>query len=243
MANHQLLDNVTHKDTKVNRSFHPQFGDNDSYAQVFVQELRLAQVDYPLFFRKNSQTDKFEMIAMFGFAAQENLFLDVSGWHASYVPMSIRRRPFLIGFQEQVVDGVAQDNVVVHIDMDSPRVSTTAGEPLFLPQGGQSEYLVEMSEVLGGVHNGHQDNAKFIDALVGLSLLESVEIKVELNDCSKNELQGLYTINEEAFLALDNLDFLSLNGQGYVEAIYMLLASMGNLSDLIKRKNATLSQS
>ena len=242
MANHQLLDNVTHKDTKVNRSFHPQFGDNDSYAQVFVQELRLAQVDYPLFFRKNSQTDKFEMIAMFGFAAQENLFLDVSGWHASYVPMSIRRRPFLIGFQEQVVDGVAQDNVVVHIDMDSPRVSTTAGEPIFLPQGGQSEYLVEMSEVLGGVHNGHQDNTKFIDALVGLSLLESVEIKVELNDGSKNELQGLYTINEEAFLALDNLDFLSLNGQGYVEAIYMLLASMGNLSDLIKRKNATLGQ-
>jgi hypothetical protein len=240
MANHQLLDNVTHKDTKVNRAFHPQFGDNDSYSQVFVQELRLAQVDYPLFFRKNSQTDKFEMIAMFGFAEQENLFLDVSGWHASYVPMSIRRRPFLIGFQEQVIDGVAQDNVVVHIDMDSPRVSTTSGEPIFLPQGGQSEYLIEMSEVLGGVHNGHQDNEQFIEALLALSLIESVEIKVELDDGSKNELQGLYTINEEAFLALDNLDFLSLNGKGYVEAIYMLLASTGNLSHLIKRKNATL---
>jgi hypothetical protein len=240
MENHQLLDNVTHKDTKVNRAFHPQFGDNDSYSQVFVQELRLAQVDYPLFFRKNSQTDKFEMIAMFGFAEQENLFLDVSGWHASYVPMSIRRRPFLIGFQEQVIDGVAQDNVVVHIDMDSPRVSTTSGEPIFLPQGGQSEYLIEMSEVLGGVHNGHQDNEQFIEALLALSLIESVEIKVELDDGSKNELQGLYTINEEAFLALDNLDFLSLNGKGYVEAIYMLLASTGNLSHLIKRKNATL---
>jgi hypothetical protein len=240
MANHQLLDNVTHKDIKVNRAFHPQFGDNDSYSQVFVQELRLAQVDYPLFFRKNSQTDKFEMIAMFGFAEQENLFLDVSGWHASYVPMSIRRRPFLIGFQEQVIDGVAQDNVVVHIDMDSPRVSTTSGEPIFLPQGGQSEYLIEMSEVLGGVHNGHQDNEQFIEALLALSLIESVEIKVELDDGSKNELQGLYTINEEAFLALDNLDFLSLNGKGYVEAIYMLLASTGNLSHLIKRKNATL---
>jgi hypothetical protein len=177
---------------------------------------------------------------MFGFAEQENLFLDVSGWHASYVPMSIRRRPFLIGFQEQVIDGVAQDNVVVHIDMDSPRVSTTSGEPIFLPQGGQSEYLIEMSEVLGGVHNGHQDNEQFIEALLALSLIESVEIKVELDDGSKNELQGLYTINEEAFLALDNLDFLSLNGKGYVEAIYMLLASTGNLSHLIKRKNATL---
>ena len=73
-----------------------------------------------------------------------------------------------------------------------------------------------------------------------MSLIESVEIKVELDDGSKNELQGLYTINEEAFLALDNLDFLSLNGKGYVEAIYMLLASTGNLSHLIKRKNATL---
>lgn len=240
MTNHQLLDNVTHKDIKVNRALHPQFGDNDSYAQVFVNELRLAQVDYPLFFRKNSQTDKFEMIAMFGFSEKENLFLDVSGWHASYVPMSIRRRPFLIGFQEQVIDGVAQDNVVVHIDMDSPRVSLTSGEPIFLPQGGQSDYLVEMSEVLGGVHNGHSDNEQFIDVLISLSLIESVEIKVELNDGSNNALQGLYTINEEVFLELDNLDFLSLNSKGYVEAIYMLLASMGNLSHLIKRKNATL---
>jgi len=242
MANHQLLDNVTHKDTKVNRAFHPQFGDNDSYAQVFVQELRLAQVDYPIFFRKNSQTDQFEMIAMFGFTEQENLFLDVAGWHASYVPMSIRRRPFLIGFQEQLIDGVPQENVVVHIDMDSPRVSATTGEPIFLPQGGQSDYLVEMSEVLGGVHNGHSDNAQFIDELNALSLIESVAIKVELDDGSKNELQSIYTINEEAFLALDNLDFLSLNSKGYVEAIYMILASTGNLSHLIKRKNATLGQ-
>ena len=41
-------------------------------------------------------------------------------WQASYIPLSMERQPFLIGFQDRDVDGVPQRVPVVHVDMDHP---------------------------------------------------------------------------------------------------------------------------
>ena len=65
---------------------------------------------------------------MFGFDQQENLFLSVSGWDANYIPLTIQRRPFLIGFQEQNINGVVEREPVVHIDMGyQPIMAATTG--------------------------------------------------------------------------------------------------------------------
>lgn len=242
MPNHQLLDNINHKDLRIHTEHHPKYGDNESYSNLFVSEFRDAQAHYPIFFRKNSESGQFEAIALFGFAVSENLLLDEQGWHANYIPFSVRRRPFLIGFQQRHEQGVVSEEPVVHIDMDSPRISSDPemGEAVFLEQGGQSEYLQQISSILNEINQGHQQTKLFIDALLALDLIESVTIKVQLNDGSNNELASLYTINEEKLAALPAENLVELHQQGYLQGVYMVLASMSNMTDLIELKNKQL---
>ena len=236
MPNHQQLDNVRHKDLRVLSRPSLAFGENASYGHVYLSEFRYIQGEYPIFFRKNSETAQFEAIALFGLAAEENLFLEENGWNACYVPLTVQRRPFLIGFQQ---DSQAEPKPVVHIDMDSPRISQSAteGEAVFLPQGGQSPYLQHINSVLSRIHQGHSENKVFIDTLLQYELIESVAIKMELHDGSKLEFNNLYTINEDKLNGLSADTLFTLHQKGYVNLIYMMIASMATLSRLIDLKN------
>ena len=240
MPNHQLLDNLSHNDLRVVTEHKPEYGDIASYTNVFVSEFRDVQAHYPIFFRKNGETGQFEAIALFGFAEQENLYLDSDGWHAGYIPLTIQRRPFLIGFQNVNEGGIVTQQSVVHIDMDSPRISTTEGEAVFLPHGGQSPYLQRISSVLKTIEEGHQQTKMFIDTLLTNELIEPISIKVQLNNGSNNELGGLYTVNEEKVAELSGDALNSLHQQGYLQNIHMILASMSNMTSLIEKKNQGL---
>ena len=240
MPNHQLLDNLRHNDLRVITEHKPEYGDIASYTNVFVSEFRDVQAHYPIFFRKNGETGQFEAIALFGFAEQENLYLDNDGWHAGYIPLTIQRRPFLIGFQNVNEGGIVTQQSVVHIDMDSPRISTTEGEAVFLPHGGQSPYLQRISSVLKTIEEGHQQTKMFIDTLLTNELIEPISIKVQLNNGSNNELGGLYTVNEEKVAELSGDALNSLHQQGYLQNIHMILASMSNMTSLIEKKNQGL---
>jgi hypothetical protein len=240
MPNHQLLDNVTHKDLRVITKHKPEYGDIASYTNVFVSELRDVQAHYPVFFRKNSETAQFEAVALFGFAEQENLYLDDKGWHAAYIPLTIQRRPFLIGYQNVNTDGMLSQQTVVHIDMESPRISNTEGELVFLKQGGQSPFLQGISSVLKTIDEVHRQTKTFIDLLLVNELIEPVDIKVQLDNGSKNDLGGLYTINEEKVAGMNGEALDSLHQHGYLQHIHMILASMSNMTALIEKKNQQL---
>jgi len=236
MANHQLLDNVTHKDLKVITDRSAWYGDDVASAGVFPLEFRRAQAEYPIAFRKNEATGFFEALALFGFTAGENLFLDADGWDANYIPLSIERQPFLIGFQS-TTDG---DEPVVHIDMDSPRIGDTEGHAVFLEHGGHSPYLEHINSVLMAIHNGYEDMKAFSAALTDFDLLEPFSLELSLNDGSKQRLAGLHTINEATLNALDGDSLGKLHAKGYLEHIYMVMASIANFTALIDRKNARL---
>jgi hypothetical protein len=239
MPNHQLLDNVNHKDLKVITDMRRGLGDDVSFTNVFVSEFRQVQAFYPIFLHKHSETGQFETIAMFGFAEQENLYLTDQGWQANYIPMSIQRRPFLIGFQNVQKEGVLTQEPVVFVDMDSPRVDPQ-GQSVFLEQGGQTEYLQTINSILQAIHLGHQQTKAFIDTLLEHDLVESVNIKVTLNDNSNHELSSLYTVNEEKVAALSGDVLQTLHKQGYLQMIHMMEASMSNLSAIIEMKNKQL---
>ncbi|TRX52843.1 SapC family protein [Thalassomonas sp. M1454] len=240
MSNHQLLNNITHKDLHIICEHHPKYGDTASYTGIMLSEIDLVQGDYPIFFRKNTNTGQFECIALFGLSADENLYLDDNGWHASYIPLTIRRRPFLIGFSEQEIDGEIKQEAMIHVDMDSPRISTTMGEPVFLPQGGQTEFLQQAATILNEINNGHEQTKRFIEVLLEHDLIESVNVNITLKDENSIALNSLYTINSENLAKLDGSVLSSLHQQGYIKAMHMILASTANLNDLIAKKNASL---
>ena len=240
MPNHQLLDNITHKNLKVNRRFEPGGGFDYNVARVFPVELSVAQREYPLFFLKNAETGDFDTIALLGFDKEENLYLQDDGWAARYLPLSIERQPFLIGFQEQEQDGVPTQVPVVHVDIDHPSVSDDEGIPVFLPQGGESPFLERINSVLKAVHDGHAASREFSQVLEGLELIEPLEVNVEFNDGSKQTLTGLYTISEDRFRALTAEALETLHQGRHLQSIFMMLASLPVFDTLIEKKNRLL---
>ena len=171
MTRHVMLDNVTHKDLRVIRDYAKVPAHDVNVARVFPSEFIQLQIEYPLFFVRNKEAGSFEPVALLGFSDKENLYLEETGWDAGYVPLSIERGPFLIGFQERIVDGVPTRAPVVHIDLDHPSVSETEGERVFLPHGGESPLLEHISSVLMTIHQGHEAAKSLSEMLVGLELI------------------------------------------------------------------------
>ena len=77
----------------------------------------------------------------------------------------------------------------------------------------------------------------FYTVLAELDLFESFALDVQLEDGSENRMSGFYTINEDRLKDLDPEHLAMLNRRGYLEAIYMAIASMSHLADLVDRKN------
>ena len=240
MTNHVLLDNVNHRDLRVRQVYAPREGYDVNVARVFPAEFVAIQRDYPMFFVKNSETGNFDVVALLGFENGENLFLCNPGWDADFIPLSIQRQPFLIGMQQQEVDGVPSQVPVIHIDLDHPSVGTDEGEPLFLAQGGEAPYLERVASVLKAIHEGHEQSEELARSLVGLELIESVKIEVEFIDGSKKSLAGLFKINEERLAGLSGNALEVLNSSGHLQTVYLMLASLSSMSRLIDRKNRQL---
>jgi hypothetical protein len=229
MARHALLNNIDHADLRIQPGHGAHFGDAIMFATTFPAEFREIQAHYPIVFRKSDNGTTFEPVALFGLEEGENLFLSNTGWDATCIPLTVQRQPFLIG-----VDGA---ELLVHIDLDNPRCSTTTGEPVFLPHGGTTEFLERANSTLLAIHQGVQATPVFISALVALELLESFVLDVELDDGSAGRLAGFYTINEDRLAALDADVLGRLHRAGYLQAIFMAVASLSNLRALIERKN------
>jgi hypothetical protein len=239
MSKHVQLNGVEHGNLRVITQKAAEFGDNVMCASTFPAEFRSLQARYPIVFSKSSD-NHFLPVALLGFEKDENLFLTESGWDASYIPLTIDCQPFLIGLAQRNDVGGEPEQPMVHIDMDSPRISYSEGESLFLEHGGYSPYLTRISSMLAFIHNGYQRVAPFITALTQHDLIEPFSADITLNDGSKNRLTGFYTIHEERLKMLRGDDLAALNEQGFLEPIYMQLASLSQFQGLIDRKNLKL---
>lgn len=228
MARHVQLNNIDHRDLRIDTRRSATLGDDVAFAATFPAEFRNLQAHYPILFRKDAN-GALSPVALLGFQEGHNLFLDGERWDATYLPLAIERQPFLIGR--------GGDDVTVHVDLDSPRVRTDAGEALFREHGGNTEYMDRVASVLLTLHNGLARVPAFIDALLALDLLESFVLDVELDNGSVNRLVGYYTINEERLRTLDAQALGDLHAAGHLEPVFMAVASVSNFRGLIDRMN------
>jgi len=228
MTKHVLLNNVEHRDLRVITRHGADLGDNVMYALTFPAEFRNIQAHYPIVFAKFPD-GKFQPLAMFGFREKQNLFIKGETWDAPYLPMMVDRVPFLIGN--------AQNGKVIHIDLDSPRVSRTEGERLFLDHGGNSEFLNQVSRVMGQIDEGIEATPTFIAALEEHNLLESFVLDIQFRDGTQFRFAGFHAIHEERLAKLDAAALGKLHARGHLQAIYMVIASLSNIRGLIERAN------
>lgn len=236
MTRHVLLNNIAHKDLRVITRYGAEFGDNVGTMLVVPTEFADVQREYPIFFRKDATTGEFTSFALLGFSKDENLFLEDGAWKAAYVPGVIARGPFLIGFQERREGAEVQKDAVIHVDLDDPRISSTEGEPVFLPQGGNSRYLDRVASILNGIRTGLEVSKAMFAAFAAADLIEPVKIEVKFNSEEQYDLLGLHTINQKKLAELDAETLHQLNRSGFLQGAFLVLSSLGNVQRLIEMK-------
>lgn len=232
-----MLNIEEHKNLRVATERSEEYGDNVWYALTFPLEFRSLQAYYPIFFQKHPKTGRFFPLALLGFREGENLFLENAHWSVPYIPLAIQRQPFLIGQQKVTLNGEERRQRVVNIDMDNPRVNTEHGERLFMEFGGNSPFLDKVTDILETIHQGLSEGEEFIDALEEHDLLESFTLEVKLDSGDRHQLVGFHTINEDQLRELDAEALATLHKAGYLESIYMALASQSNVRQMLAAKN------
>ncbi|WP_449468424.1 SapC family protein [Stenotrophomonas humi] len=240
MARYEMLNNIAHRDLRVATGFGPEFGDETGMMPAFPSEFAELQREYPIFLQKNSTTGEWQSVVLLGFEQHENLFLQDGRWNAGYLPGAAAKGPFLIGFQEQRVDGELRQEAVMHVDLDHPRVNTASGEPVFLPQGGNSPYLDHIASVLRGIRDGSTYGAGMFAMFDAKGLIQPVKLDVQIDEQHRVVVNGLHGIDRDRLALLEGAELLELNRAGYLEGAYLMLASLHNMRRLIAEKQRRL---
>ena len=235
MTDHALLSAEVHRDLRIDTARAAALGDATMASIVVPVEFRRVQGEYPILFRRDAEGDGFTALAIFGFETGENLFLVDSEWDARAVPLAIEVQPFLIG-------RAAPDSELkqVHIDLASPRVGVPEGMRVFDDAGQPTPYLETIAEKLGTLDTGFQDARAFFAALREHDLLEPLTLEITLDDGSTNRLVGFHVIDETRLQALAGEALAALHTAGFLLPIFMAVASLGRLGDLIARRNRRL---
>lgn len=233
MAQHVLLTSEDHRSLRIDTAAGTEQGDAVMSCLVVPNEFRRVQGDYPILFRLTPQRDRFQALAMFGFEPGENLFMDGGDWDARYRPLAMQIQPFLIGHP-----ATAGGDKQIHIDLDSPRIASGGeGMRVFDDLGRPTPYLDGIAERLGELDAGWQAQDDFFAALARHELLEPLTLEITLDDGSINRLVGYHGIAEERLQQLDASALGDLHAGGHLMPLFMALASLGHVSDLIARKN------
>jgi SapC len=236
MTNTVLLSNVEHADVKVDVKHSEEFGDAVNQVLIFPTEFDDIQREYPILICKDNE-GAFQSVALLGLDRDENLFLDTGGWQARYVPALQQRGPFLIGFQEQEIDGVVRNEPVILVDLDHPRITAKDGVAVFLPHGGNSPYLEHVTDILRCIHQGVEVGRVLFAMLDEMGLLEPVTLEIKLTDTEQYNLPDYYTVSQECFMQLDGKALERLHHAGFLAPVFSIISSLRNVSRLIDMKN------
>jgi len=233
MARYETLNKEKHRGLRIRTGYGASLGDDVMYVMTFPAEFRDIQSCYPIVFTKDPNTGGFFAAALLGFESDQNLFLKGDDWDASYVPVVARRQPFLIATSGKE----GNENAMVSVDLDHPRVGGDDGEALFDAEGNATEFLKEKVSLLEKLHGGMKHGNGFIEALVQNELLQEMVLDIAFNNGEKKSVQGFYTIAEENLFQLKGDVLESLNQAGYLQPVFMAVASLSRIRDVIERRN------
>lgn len=228
-----MLNPEEHKDIRVIASRGEKFGENVHTIAVVADELRSLVTEYPVCFLKDPSTGRFGLYALTGLEPGQNLYLCNDQWNANYLPLHIRRQPFMMGVTGDTGAQPNPTNTVVTIQLGHKRVTEEGGEALFDDSGNATEYLKGISSSLANLLTGLPKTESFIDDLLQQGLVEQLQLKITLANGTQKSLQGLYGIDEKKLAAMKGDILESFFSKGYIQACYMIIASLGHIQKLI----------
>ena len=199
------------------------FAKADTVAPLLVSDLAAAVHALPIAFVEYEQ--QFVLVSVMGLRPEENLLISPQGeWLSEYMPALYRSSPFALL--------PAQDHHVLAID-ESCISNAQGSEPFFNSDGEITESIKDAFERVQRINASRQ-----MTQLICAALSENNLIKrwpITLNDgVNKQEVAGIYCIDEEALNALDDASFLSLRQTNALPVAYAQLYSMQKVSLLAR---------
>jgi hypothetical protein len=228
------INTIDHADLRVRPIAGAAFGDAANQALVFPAEFEEVQREFPIIFRRRETG--LQAYALLGLDRDENLFLSGDRWTSRYVPASHQRGPFSIGIARGAGD--ASDEPMVHVDMDDPRVGKGDGLPLFLQHGGNAPYLNRISGVLRLLYREMEDAPAVYAALDEAGLLTPVTLTIDVSEERRYTVPDVLVVDVERLATLTGAPLERLYGSGILRLAILAAASLGNVQQLIVRKQA-----
>jgi SapC len=222
------LSKESHKSLKVDGRASAAYGDSQRFTHVIAKEFPLLVVHYPILFSKDANTGEFYCGVMLGFDEGENLFLEEWRDLEYYRPLGLQRVPFYANGPD------------VAIDLDHPRVGVEGGTALFTELGQPSRYLQGIIWAFQDLSSGIEVTRSFITALLQLKLIEPICLEAEFDDGTTRDCAGLYTVNQEALIALPDETVVQLFRLGYLRLMHLMIASLKQFPVLARKKNARM---
>lgn len=236
MADIQVLNSNEHRDIRVVVERGAEYGDNSHIVPVVADELRNLALEYPVVLVKDPDSGRYGLCALLGFDQGENLYLDGNDWDAAYIPVHVRRQPFALTYTAEKDGKPDPSSLAISVDMDSQRISQDQGERLFEEDGSQSEFLNSMQELLAGLGPAMAGTNVFIDTLDQHSLIEPAQLDVQFAGGEKRRFDGLYTVHDGRLSELEGDALADLYKRGFLQAAWLMLASVGNMRKLLLRR-------
>jgi hypothetical protein len=231
------INNIDHAELRVSASAGAAFGDAANQALVFPVEFEELQREFAIVFRRRETG--LQAYALLGLDRDENLFLSGDRWTSRYVPATHQRGPFSIGMARGA-DGVAADEPMIHVDMDDPRVGDSEGLPLFLKHGGNTPYLDHIAGVLRLLLQEMEIAPQAYAALDEAGLLTPVALAIDVGEDRRYTVPEVLVVDVERLADLAGEPLERLHRSGILRLATLAAASLGNVKQLIARKQALL---
>lgn len=230
--NIDILDPKKYGKNKIERISDYSFTSEANSLPVTGNEFVQASKEYIIAFLKNDEEKYFPMVVL-GIQDEDNLYVTKEGkWNARYIPSYIRRYPFVSMATKE------EDKFNICIDESYPGLGTEDGQPLFKEDGTPAPVVEDVIKILQDYHGQAMHTSDFCQRLADNDLLESKVFQAEVNTKDgdkKFQLSGIYVVNEEKLLGLDDNIVLDFFKKGEFALIYSHLISLNNFTRVLDR--------
>lgn len=204
---------------------HPSFAfaARDSVLPLVASEVAVAASSVPVAFIQ--QGDSYQIVAVLGLAANQNLMVVNDSWIARYIPAAYRVGPFRLAANE------AGEMLLCVEEATGLICDGSEGEPFFNDDGQPTQNIRDMINLLNQLDQSQKVGAHICALLDKLVLIEPWEIIVE-GPNSPQQIDGLYRVNEDALNALPIESLMELRQSGALPVVYAHLISTHNIKTL-----------
>jgi hypothetical protein len=238
-ANVQTADFSRHGKLKLKPDTGFAHAKSRNLAAVSISELGIASSNFPIVLIKNPGDQRYLLMAVLGLKTGENIYYGEEFWESTYVPLSVQRHPFVVGFDDRD-PGATQ--LATCLETDSACLSEKEGLPLYTDDGKETQTLRTAQQMLSVMFEQGKFTEQFIQKLQELDLIVPFELDLHMQARAQqqgevNKITGMFTVDEVKLKALSAEQLKDLQTRDFLSPCHLMMVSLYQLNQLIRRRN------